>query len=129
MYSSLNIFVQSPRTRLKGVFQTEDDKKTLLRLYINSPNAGFQTPCTVFLTMNSCVRHCHKSKKNKPLKSAIFTDHDDLTEDNIVFTQREERYTVEDAVEHMGFGWFQMKIFFICGMFAVRYYITNIAIF
>ena len=27
-------------------------------------------------------------------------------------------YTVEDAVESMGFGWFQMKIFLICGLFA-----------
>ena len=28
-------------------------------------------------------------------------------------------YTVEDAVEHIGIGWFQIKIFFICGLFLV----------
>ncbi|ELU05355.1 hypothetical protein CAPTEDRAFT_170750 [Capitella teleta] len=27
-------------------------------------------------------------------------------------------YTVEDAVEHMGFGRFQLKVFFICGLFS-----------
>ena len=32
---------------------------------------------------------------------------------------REETYTVEQAVENMGFGKFQMKIFFICGLFSV----------
>ena len=27
-------------------------------------------------------------------------------------------YTVEDAVEAMGFGWFQWKIFLVCGLFS-----------
>ena len=47
----------------------------------------------------------------------ILLDSDDSDSPEIAF--RQEQYTVEDAVEHMGFGWFQVKIFFICGLFSV----------
>ena len=33
----------------------------------------------------------------------------------------QQTYTVEDAVENMGFGWFQMKIILIVGLFSVSY--------
>ena len=32
---------------------------------------------------------------------------------------RHKTYTVEDAVESIGFGWFQVRLFFICGLFTV----------
>ena len=42
-----------------------------------------------------------------------------VTEEDTVFNLKEETFTVEDAVEHMGFGKFQLKLFFICGLFSV----------
>jgi len=31
-------------------------------------------------------------------------------------------YTVEEAIEHLGFGWFQLKLLFVCGLFSVSYW-------
>jgi hypothetical protein len=31
-------------------------------------------------------------------------------------------YTVNDAVEHIGLGWFQMRLILICGLLQVQYY-------
>ena len=29
-------------------------------------------------------------------------------------------YTVEEAVESIGFGWFQLRLYFVCGVISVR---------
>ena len=39
--------------------------------------------------------------------------------EDTVFNLKEETFTVEDAVEHMGIGKFQLKMFFVCGLFSV----------
>ena len=52
---------------------------------------------------------------------------DSEEEDNVVFKrdgeikdeQANPEYTVEDVVEHIGLGWFQIKILAICGLFGV----------
>ena len=30
-------------------------------------------------------------------------------------------FTVEEAVEKIGFGWFQIKLFLVCGLFSVSF--------
>ncbi len=54
MYFSLYIFVQAQGNRLKGVFQTEDDRITQLRFYIE---LSLQMPSfqkeNVFLTIRA----------------------------------------------------------------------------
>ncbi len=52
-----------------------------------------------------------------PLPFDSFAESEESDNSDPPFVQ--QQYTVEDAVEHMGFGWFQLKIFVICGLFSV----------
>lgn len=41
-------------------------------------------------------------------------------------TERGNVFTVEDAVESIGFGFFQIRLYIICGLFTVSIQVLNI---
>ena len=54
-----------------------------------------------------------KVSQRDVLECYYFTEQDD--EEPRILRQE---YTVEDAVESIGFGWFNMRIFLVCGLFS-----------
>lgn len=42
-------------------------------------------------------------------------------------TERGNVFTVEDAVESIGFGFFQIRLYIICGLFTVSKQVLNIS--
>ena len=49
-----------------------------------------------------------------PVKKSINDEEDELFE--------KEEMSLDDAIDKLGFGWFQVKLLFIAGMFLLRYY-------
>lgn len=57
--------------------------------------------------------------KNYETLSSPFTENDEEhSSADEVSRSRGGEYTVEDAVESCGFGWFQVRIFLVCGLFS-----------